>query len=241
MDDDGDLDLLVCNLTHESDSFFRNDGAYFTDSTATAGLGVASRMFTRFGMGWIDFDNDGRLDLLVLNGAVRLQERQARKGEPYPLQQPNQLFRNAGGGAFKEVSREAGPALELEEVSRGAVFGDVDNDGDTDVVVCNNNGRARLLLNEVGHRRHWLGLRLLDTAGRDALQARVEIIRNDGRVLWRRVHSDGSYCSASDVRLLIGLGDSDLPTVRVHWPRGGVEEWKDLPVDRYRTLQQGRQ
>ena len=240
-DGDGDENLFMTHLDGESNTLYVNQGdGLFDDLTIKLGLHSPSLAYTGFGTRFFDYDNDGRLDLLVLNGAVRLQERLARKGEPYPLQQPNQLFHNAGTGTFKEVSREAGPALDLEEVSRGAVFGDVDNDGDTDVVVCNNNGRARLLLNEVGSRRHWLGLRLLDANGRDALQARVEVVTNDGHSLWRRVHSDGSYCSANDVRLLIGLGDTDvLPTVRVHWPQGGVEEWRDLPVDRYRPLQQG--
>ena len=112
--------------------------------------------------GFFDYDNDGWLDLLILNGAVRIMERLAREGERYPLQQRNQLFRNTGRGAFVEVTDRAGDAFKVEEVSRGAAFGDVDNDGDTDVVVFNNNGRARLLLNEYGNRGHWLGLRLLE-------------------------------------------------------------------------------
>ena len=240
-DGDGDEDLFMTHLDGESNTLYVNQGdGLFDDLTIKLGLHAPSLASTGFGTHFFDYDNDGRLDLLVLNGAVRLQERLARKGEPYPLQQPNQLFRNSTQGTFKEVSQQAGPAFKLEAVSRGAVFGDIDNDGDTDVVVCNNSGRARLLLNEVGNRHHWLGLRLLDAKGHDALQARVEAVREDGGVLWRRVHSDGSYCSANDPRLLAGLGESDHPlTVRVHWPRGGVEEWRGVPVDRYWVLQEG--
>src|SRR5204863_2790348 len=102
-----------------------------------------------------------------VNGAVQLLPELMRKGDPFPLGQPNQLFRNTGKGSFIEVSREAGPSFQLLEVSRGAAFGDVDNDGHTDVLVTNNNGPARLLLNQVGNRNHWLGLRLAGKNGRD--------------------------------------------------------------------------
>jgi hypothetical protein len=130
----------------------------------------------------------------------------------------------------------------MEEVSRGAAVGDVDNNGDTDVVVFNNNGPARLLLNQSGNRRHWLGLRLIEESSRrDALQARIEIVAQDGRARWRRVHTDGSYCSSSAPRILLGLGQSGQPrTVRVYWPRGAIEEWPNLAVDRYWILESGK-
>ncbi len=115
--------------------------------------------FTSFGTGWLDYDNDGRPDLLALNGAVRILEEQAAAGDPYPLKQSNQLFHNLGG-RFEEVSAEAGAAFALREVSRGAAVGDVDNDGDLDVLVLNNNGPARLLRNRVGNAAAWLGLGL---------------------------------------------------------------------------------
>ncbi len=241
-DGDGDEDLFMTHLDGESNTFYVNLGnGFFEDLTIKAGLHSPSLIYTGFGTGFFDYDNDGWLDLLILNGAVRITERLAREGERYPLQQRNQLFRNTGRGAFVEVTDRAGDAFKVEEVSRGAAFGDVDNDGDTDAVVFNNNGRARLLLNEYGNRGHWLGLRLLEKRTRqDALQARVEVAGPNGTVRWRRVHTDGSYCSAGDPRLLIGLGDHDEPrTLRVHWPSGEVEEWHDLAVDRYWVLQRG--
>jgi len=126
-------------------------------------------------------------------------------------------------------------------VSRAAAFGDIDNDGDTDVLVTNNQGPARLLLNQIGNRNHWLGLRLIEKrSARDSLGATIEIGISKDRVLWRRARTDGSYLSANDPRVLAGLGSATrVEFVRVHWPDGQVEEWPGLPVDQYQTLKEG--
>src|SRR5207253_10253616 len=131
--------------------------------------------------------------------------------------------------------------LQSLEVSRGAAFGDVDNDGDTDVLVTNNNGPVRLFLNELGNQNHWLGLRLVGKIGRDMLGAEVETVVSGNSVLRRRVRTDGSYLSANDARVLVGLGSAtSVQTVRVRWPDGTVEEFKDLPADKYTTLKLNR-
>ena len=185
---------------------------------------------------FFDYDNDGWPDLLVANGAVQLLPELMRKGDPFPLGQSNQLFHNDGKGKFVEVSDQASEAFQLLEVSRGAAFGDIDNDGDTDVLVTNNNGPARLFLNQVGNRNHWLGLRLFSKEGRDALGAVIEIVISKNNVLWRRARTDGSYLSANDPRVLAGLGGAgSVEAVRVHWPDGSIAEWKDPPIDRYTT------
>jgi enediyne biosynthesis protein E4 len=241
LDDDGDEDLFMTELTGEGSNLFVNDGTgLFVDASGRSGLGPPSLAFTGFGTGWLDFDGDGRLDLLAVNGAVQVIEplRQAR--DPLPLHQRKLLFRNVGGGRFEDVSARAGAAFQLSEVGRGAAFGDVDNDGDVDVLVGNNNGPTRLFINEAGRGRHWIGLRLTGERGaRDMLGARVEIIGKRGS-LWRRARADGSYASASDPRVLAGLGDSaEPPAVRVRWPSGRVEMWNALPVDRYTTVREG--
>ena len=164
-----------------------------------------------------------------------------RAGTPLPLHQRNQLFRILGNGRFEEVTRRAGAVFELSEVSRGAAFGDVDNDGAHDVLITNNNGRARLLLNNVGHQNRWIGLRLVGGTGpRDMLGARVGVFRDVGRTLWRRARTDGSYASANDPRVLVGLGEAaTVRRIRVIWPSGREEDWTDIPVNRWLTLKEG--
>jgi len=234
-------DIFVTHLMDETNTLYTNLGnGLFEDRTREAGLGKPGRRFTGFGTLFFDYDNDGWLDLFVTNGAVQLLPELMRAGDPYPLDQPNQLFRNLGDGTFVEVSDCGGQAFQLSEVGRGAAVGDVDNDGDTDVLVTNNNGPAKLFLNQLGNRNHWLGLRLVDKSGRDMLGARVEIVVNKDRVVWRRAKTDGSYLTANDPRILVGLGSATrVESVKVHWPDGSVEEWKVLPIDRYMTLTQG--
>ena len=250
-DGDGDDDLFMTHLTRETNTLYVNDGlGLFEDRTATIGLGAPSLAYTGFGTAWLDFDNDGWLDLLAVNGAVQASHRRfaggaggppGGAGEPLPLDQPNQLFRNLGNGRFDEVTRRAGPVFGLSEVSRGAAFGDVDNDGDVDVLVTNNAGRARLLINDLGNRHRWIGLRLVGGRGRrDMLGARVGVFRDGGHPLWRRARADGSYASANDPRVLVGLGGADtVRRVRVAWPSGREEDWTDLPPGGWLTLEEG--
>ena len=241
VDNDGDEDLFMTELTGEGSNLYANDGAgSFVDRSAASGLGPGSVTATGFGTAWLDVDNDGWLDVLTVNGTVQIIETLRQARDPFPLHQRKLLFRNLGGTRFEDVTSQAGASFQVSEVGRGAAFGDVDNDGDTDVLVGNNNGPARLFINNVGARRHWLGLRLVNLSGRDVPGARVEVQRRDGSKRWRRARTDGSYASTSDPRVLVGLGEAtEPPTVRVHWPGGTVEEWKDLPVDRYVTLTEG--
>ena len=241
-DGDGDDDLFMTHVTTETNTLYANaGGGFFEDRSAMVGLGAPSMPYTGFGTAWADFDNDGWLDLLVVNGDVQVVESLAAAGDPFPLHQRNQLFRNLGGRGFEDLTGRAGPAFALSEVSRGAAFGDVDNDGDVDVLVANNNGPARLLINEVGQRHPWLGLRLVGGAGpRDMPGARVGVFRGEGPVLWRRARADGSYASASDPRVVVGLGAAGRVTaVRVAWPSGRIEEWTDVPVGQWTTLTEG--
>lgn len=237
-DGNGADDIFITHLMDETNTLYVNLGqAVFEDRTREAGLGMPGRRFTGFGAFFFDYDNDGWLDLFVANGAVQLLPDLMRRKDPFPLGQPDQLFRNTGNGSFVEVVNELGPEFQLFETGRGAAFGDIDNDGDADVLVANNNGPARLFSNEVGNRNHWLGLRLIGKNGRDMLGAQVEIVLAKDRVLRRRVRSDGSYLAANDPRVLIGLGAATrAPAVRVRWPDGTSQEFKNLAVDKYTTL-----
>ena len=151
------------------------------------------------------------------------------------------MFRNLRTGGFEDVTDRAGRVFQLSEVSRGAAFGDIDNDGDVDVLIGNAAGPPRLLINQIGSRNHGLGLRLVGKhARRDMVGARVAVMRVDGSTVWRRARADGSYASANDPRVLVGLGESATPVrVRVTWPSGRVETWSEVPADRYTTLREG--
>jgi hypothetical protein len=239
-DNDGDEDLFITNWLAQMNVLYVNDGrGMFEDRKAASALGPPSLAKTGFGTAWFDYDNDSWLDLLTANGSVSIIEAQARAKDPFPLKMPNQLYRNLGNGRFEDVSPRAGRAFELLEVSRGAAFGDIDNDGDADVVVANAAGPLRLMMNHVGNRNRWVGLRLTGRGGRDMLGARVEVIRSSGTLV-RRVRSDGSYASANDPRVLLGLGTStESPRIRVRWPDGRTEEWSSVAIDAWTTLQQG--
>ena len=241
-DADGDEDLFITELIGQGSTLYVNDGTgQFEEQSARTGIRQASLPFTGFGTAWFDYDNDGWLDVLAVNGDVNQNAAAVgRPSDPFPFGQRKQLFRNAAG-RFEDVTSRAGAVFDLVEVGRGAAFGDLDNDGDTDVVVTNGAGPARLLVNNVGQRHHWLGLRLLGRdVGRDMVGARVAIVRSNGPILWRRARADGSYASANDPRVLVGLGDSaEPPSVRVVWPTGEAEEWDAVPIDGYTTLRQG--
>ena len=240
VDGDGDEDLFVTNLDNEANTFYRNQGrGVFEDRTSEAGLFRLG--FTGFGTRFVDYDNDSWLDLVVANGAVRQLGSQVRTGDPYPLRQRSVLFHNDHGRRFVDVTNNAGDAFVPMQVARGLIAGDLDNDGDIDLVIANNNGPARVLRNDVGSRQHWLGIRAVDERyRRDAVQARITIVR-PGRNAVRRAHNDGSYCSASDPRVVFGLGDDgSAQTVRVDWPGGGVEEFRNLAIDRYWILERGK-
>ena len=195
---------------------------------------------TGFGTGWFDYDNDTHLDLFVANGAVRTLEQLAE--DPYPYHQTNQLFRRTTSGALDVVAAGSGHALALSEVSRGAAFGDIDNDGDVDILLSNNRGTLRLLRNETNSAASWIRLKLQGTTcNRDAVGTRVIIELADGRLLHRRVHRDGSYASSSDVRVHVGLAryTENSAAVTVHWSDGRRERWASVPVRKQTILRQG--
>ncbi|MEM8994412.1 MAG: CRTAC1 family protein [Acidobacteriota bacterium] len=240
VDNDGDEDLFVTHLDEETNTLYESEpGALFADRTAVTGLGAPSFNATGFGTHFFDYDNDGRLDLFVANGAVQGIRERVAAGELFPLAQTNQLFRNLGDKRFEETTDAGGPVFDLEEVSRGAGFGDIDNDGDTDIVVHNNAGPVRLMINQIGQDADWLGLRILGRHGRDAIGAQV-LLDGPGETQIRQVRTEGSYASANDPRVLFGLGDAAEPArVRVRWPDGALEAWPPLALGTYHTLRRG--
>ncbi len=256
-DRDGDLDLVLAHLVKESNTLYENDGhGQFADRSRTSGLAAPSLSVTAFGAGFVDLDLDGWLDLVTVNGAVTHLPALVRANDPFPLHQPNQIFLSRGGnqGAprFEDATERGGPAFAHSAVSRAALFGDLDNDGDLDLVVVNNGGPARVLLNQTDGRHAWLGLRLVGTMAnggiRDLLGARASIEEADGRRQMAVARTDGSYNASRDPRIVFGLGPRSEDggsaraayTVTVTWPDGAVERFADVPADRYTTLAQGR-
>jgi len=239
-DANGTEDVFITHLTHEKATLYVNVGkGYFEDRSAAAGLYLPTSPYTGFGTAFLDYDNDGWLDIVITNGAVHVIEKLVRANDPLPLHQTKQLFRNLGNGRYEEITAAAGPAFALSEVGRGLAVGDLDNDGAIDFVVSNNNGPLRVFLNRGGSSGSWLGLRLV-TGKRDAYGARVELRRKGAPVLWRRVRADGSYLSANDPRVLIGLGTAtDIEALFVHWPDGTTERFAIPELRQYSTLVQG--
>lgn len=238
---DGGEALVITNLPNEGFTLFRRQpGGDFMDSTVQTGVFHASLPYTGFGVGLLDMENRGLEDLFAANGAVKAVA--AQLGEPYPYRQRNLLLRNLGKGkGFEDVTASAGPAFERAEIGRAAVFGDVNNDGGVDILVTNNNGPARLLLNTVPDRGHWIlahveGVR----SNRSGYGSAVELFRKDGTSVKRWVRGDGSYLAANDPRVHFGLGkSSEVDRIQVRWLGGACESWSQVAVDRIVNLREG--
>jgi enediyne biosynthesis protein E4 len=238
---DGGEGVVITNLPNEGFTLFqRQPRGDYTDSTAQTGLLHFSLPYTGFGVGLLDMENRGLLDLFAANGAVLGMPDQ--QGQQFPYRQRNLLLRNLGKDkGFEDVTASAGPAFEHLEVSRAAVVGDVNNDGGMDILVTNNNGPARLLLNTAPERGHWTLVRLEGVrSNRSGYGSVVELFRKDGTSVQRWVRGDGSYLSANDPRVHFGLGEaSEVDRIQVRWPAGGCDSWKQIKVDRIVTLREG--
>ncbi|MEM7479811.1 MAG: CRTAC1 family protein [Acidobacteriota bacterium] len=229
VDGDGELDLLLTHLIVETHTLYRSEGGgRYSDATNRAALAGPSRSHTGFGAVFVDPDEDGDLDLMVANGAVQSREELVQAGDPYPLHEVNQLFLQAEG-RFEAFD------LEPSEVSRALVAGDVDNDGDLDILVTNSRGATRMLLDR-GSPRRWTGVRLVD-GELDPHGSRVEGATPEGAPRRAWSVAGGSYLAAHDPRLIL-QGVAGGP-VQVTWPDGDVERWRDLPAGRYSTLRRG--
>jgi len=226
LDGDGRPDLGVTNFYNESMTFYHNlGGGIFADHTAAIGLTVPTRYRLGFGTVYLDVDNDGHLDIAIANGHVE----DYRPEIPYAM--PAQLFVGSEGGQLTDVSERAGPPWQVPRVARGLAKGDLDNDGRIDLLLVAQDGPLAYFHNRTAG-GHSLTLRLEGRASnRDAVGARVTVVAGGRRqVAWR--FGGGSYQSASDPRLHIGLGDADrIETLEVAWPSGRVDRFGPLAAD----------
>jgi hypothetical protein len=238
---DGGEGLVITNIPTEAFTLFeRQSNGDFTDATEESGLAHITLRYTGFGVGLIDMENRGLLDIFTANGAVNVT--MAAPGEKFPYREKKLLLKNLGKGkGFEDVTEAAGPVFQIPEVSRAAVFGDVNNDGGTDILVTNNNGPARLLLNTARDRGHWLLVKLEGTkTNRSGYGSVVEIVRRDGTRVRQWVRGDGSYLAANDPRAHFGLGkETAVERVNVYWLAGGCESWKPVGVDTILNLREG--
>ncbi len=236
----GLLGIFVTNFSGEHGTLYRHDAPLeFTDISYPSKIAPATATYVSWGTAFFDGDNDGWLDLLVVNGHVYPQMENARAGTSY--RQPILLFHNQGNGAFLEVSAEVGDVLREPRVSRGAAFGDFDNDGDVDVIVNILDSQPVILRNDTVNDNHWVTIKTIGKgSNHDAIGARVKIVSGD-LVQWDEVHSGGSYLSTSDLRLHFGLGKrTQIDSIEVCWPDGTMETLGTELADHFLTIEQGK-
>jgi hypothetical protein len=234
---DGHTDLVKTHFFNQATGLYRNDGkGNFDDVTIQAGLNKETR-FLCLSAGLVDFDNDGYPDILLTTGTVYPEV--ARVLARFPARTPRVLFRNQGDGTFLELGAEAGPGIEARHCSRGAAFGDFDNDGDMDVLIMNVNEPPTLLRNDAPPGNHWIKIRLEGTkSNRSAIGARV-LVRYGGKVQVQELLSQSSFLSSNDPRLHFGLGAATTADVEVHWPSGLVESLKSVAANQLLTVKEG--
>jgi hypothetical protein len=235
---DGLPDLIVTNFSHDYNTLYENGPAgVFTDRSYAAGIAATAGAYLGWGVKLVDLDNDGRLDVFIANGHVYPEVDRHGLGTHY--RQRKQVFVN-DGRRFRHATAEIGGGLLIEQSSRGAAFGDYDNDGDVDVLVVNMNEPPTLLRNESSSGNHWVTLRLVGSkSNRDAIGAKVRIeVAGRRQVMW--VRGDGSYLSHSDTRAHFGLGTaSRVDRLEIQWPSGLVQSVAGLAADRFYVAKEG--
>ncbi len=243
IDNDEDLDLFIGHLASESNTLYQNTGqSGFQDYSALSGLAGRSIPYTSFGNGFFDFDHDGDLDLAIVNGRIKrgrlLTNNNPSHWDYYA--EPNFLFENDGLGNFREVSDNAPSFCNSIKNSRGLAFGDVDNDGDIDLLVMNEGGNVQLFLNEVNGREHWLIIRAINPKlNRDAIGATITVLA-DGKRISRLIAPGYSFLSSNDPRVHFGLGAAKaVDQIIVRWLDGTEETFPGLNTDQIITLKKG--
>jgi hypothetical protein len=233
-DNDGWPDVFVNALANQKYALFRNDKGKFEDIIDAIGLGAVTMSHSGWGTKWIDYDNDGSLDLFVAQGHVmdniELTEPSLRYLEP-PL-----LLRNTGT-RFHDVSSQSGPAFQIPIAARGAAFGDLNNDGFIDIAINCNDGPAIILRNQ-GNENHWLLVNLIGSvSNRDGIGAELRLVTEDGSERSAFVSTAGSYLSASDKRAHFGLGLSKkIKLLEINWPSGKVQRLESIAADQILTV-----
>jgi hypothetical protein len=244
-DNDGWLDLIVTNFQDEPNTLYQNEKGTFADATYSSRLGGLSLNYLGWGVDFVDLDSDGYQDIFVANGHVDDNIKDINPTNDY--QQQNQVFRNLGDGTFQELSDQSGPGLLLKKVSRGAAFGDYDDDGDLDILVTNLGQTPDLLRNESGesesvkpNQNHWLMIQTIGAkSNRNGIGARVKVV-SKGFSQIREVRSGSSYLCQSDLRLHFGLGiaaSADL--VEIRWPSGIVERLEGIKANQFLKIVEG--
>jgi len=238
-DNDSRLDLAVATFQHEAKQVYHNDGGdVFTEQSAVLGIAEITAPNVAFGAKWLDFDNDGWLDLMFANGHV--QDNIGDIDKSTAFKQPTQLFRNEKGQRLMDVSAGLiGPAGR-PIVGRGIAVGDYDNDGKVDALMVDSGGAPVLLHNETPQVGHWLEIKLAGRKCNRDGQGALITVEAGGKKLLRQCSTSGSYMSGSDRRVHVGVGPASVvDTVTVQWPNGPTDTYKDVDVDKIVTLTEG--
>jgi hypothetical protein len=220
LDNDGHFDIITTALSNETFAYFHNNGdGTFTPSTMMSNLGALTRLFGGWGMHIHDYDNDGTKDLYLANSHVM---DNIEKTQPHITYMQHPLLLKNNGRQFVDVSSSSGEIFTRKFASRGASFGDLDNDGDLDVVVSNLTSPAYVVRNDGGNKNSWIGLDLRGTkSNRDGIGAKIKLVSESGKVQFFQVTTESSYQSANDRRVFAGFGkEKSLKEIRIQWPSG---------------------
>lgn len=241
-DNDGNLDIFTTNFENEQNTLYRNLGAKgFLDTSAFAGVAQPGRPFVGWGTSFIDFDNDGFVDLLVANGHVYPQMEYVKSESQTGFRQPFLLHRNLGNGKFEDISRASGLRDLPLFSSRGAAFGDINNDGLVDVIVTNLGDKPTVLMNTSDNSNQRISFRLRQSGkNQDAIGSRLTL-KTDKRSLVSEVQAGGSYLSQNDLRLHFGLGsDEKLVSVEIRWSDGKTEQLMGVARNQIVTVERAK-